>query len=61
VQSQEEVAEKELNKLAQDGFEFVSTTQPVALDAKSSVTTVHFLLKRTVAAMTRILDDSAMR
>jgi hypothetical protein len=44
----EEAAEKELNKLAQDGFEFVSTTQPVAADAKSSVTTVHFLLKRIV-------------
>jgi uncharacterized protein (TIGR03067 family) len=44
----EEAAEKELNKLAQEGFEFVSTTQPVAADAKSSVTTVHFLLKRTV-------------
>jgi uncharacterized protein (TIGR03067 family) len=44
----EEVAEKELNKLAQEGFEFVSTTQPVAADAKSSVATIHFLLKRTV-------------
>jgi len=44
----EEEAEKELNKLAQDGFELVSTTQAVAVDAKSSVTTVHFLLKRTV-------------
>jgi uncharacterized protein (TIGR03067 family) len=44
----EEAAEKELNKLAQDGFELVSTTQAVAVDAKSSVTTVHFLLKRTV-------------
>jgi hypothetical protein len=37
-----------LNKLAQDGFELVSTTQAVAADAKSSVTTIHFLLKRTV-------------
>ena len=44
----EDAAEKELNKLAQDGFELVSTTQAVAVDAKSSVTTVHFLLKRTV-------------
>jgi uncharacterized protein (TIGR03067 family) len=44
----EEAAEKELNKLAQDGFELVSTTQAVAVDAKSSVTTIHFLLKRTV-------------
>jgi len=44
----EEAAEKELNKLAQDGFELVSTTQAVAVDAKSSVTTVHFLLKRIV-------------
>jgi hypothetical protein len=44
----EEAMEKELNKLAQEGFELVSTTQPSAADAKSSVTTVHFILKRTV-------------
>lgn len=44
----EEAMEKELNKLAQEGFELVSTTQPSAIDAKSSVTTVHFILKRTV-------------
>lgn len=44
----EEAMEKELNKLALDGFELVSTTQPAAVDAKSSVTTVHFILKRTV-------------
>lgn len=40
-------AEKELNKLAQEGYELVSTTQPSAPDAKSSPTTVHFVLKRT--------------
>jgi len=39
-------AEKELNKLAGEGFELVSTTTPTAPDAKSSVTTVHFVLKR---------------
>jgi hypothetical protein len=44
----EEAMEKELNKLAQEGFELVSTTQPSAADSKSSVTTVHFILKRTV-------------
>jgi hypothetical protein len=44
----EEATEKELNKLAQEGFELVTTTQPTATDAKSSVTTVHFLLRRTV-------------
>jgi uncharacterized protein (TIGR03067 family) len=44
----EEAMEKELNKLALEGFELVSTTQPSAVDAKSSVTTVHFILKRTV-------------
>jgi uncharacterized protein (TIGR03067 family) len=40
--------EKELNKLSQEGFDIVSTTTPTAPDAKSSVTTVHFVLKRTV-------------
>jgi hypothetical protein len=44
----EEAMEKELNKLSQEGYELVSTTQPSAADAKSSVTTVHFILKRTV-------------
>ena len=41
-------AEKELNKLAQDGFELVSTTNPLAVNDKSSPTTIHFVLKRTV-------------
>ncbi|MBY0458436.1 MAG: hypothetical protein K2V38_13940, partial [Gemmataceae bacterium] len=40
-------AEKELNHLAQEGFELVSTTTPAAADARSSPTTVHFVLKRT--------------
>jgi hypothetical protein len=40
-------AEKELNKLAQDGYELVSTTTPAAPDARSAPTTVHFVLKRT--------------
>lgn len=42
----EEQAEKELNQLAKDGYELVSTTA-AATDAKSSPTTVHFVLKRT--------------
>ena len=54
----EEAAEKELNKLSQEGFEFVSTTQPVAADAKSSVTTIHFLLKRTREATVLVLGRS---
>lgn len=41
-------AEKQLNQLAKDGFELVSTTTPAAADAKSSPTTVHFVLKRVV-------------
>ena len=41
-------AEKELNKLANEGFELVTTTNPAATDSKSSVTTVHFILKRTI-------------
>ena len=41
-------AEKELNKLAQDGYELVSTTTPAAVNDKASPTTVHFVLKRTV-------------
>lgn len=44
---EEKEAEKELNKLSQEGFELVSTTQPTAADGKSSVTTIHFVLKRT--------------
>jgi hypothetical protein len=44
----EETIEKELNKLALEGFELESTTQPSAVDGKSSVTVVHFILKRTV-------------
>jgi hypothetical protein len=40
-------AEKELNKLAAEGFHVVNTTNPAAVDPKSSATTVHFLLKRT--------------
>jgi uncharacterized protein (TIGR03067 family) len=39
--------EKELNKLAQEGYELVNTTNPVAADSKSAPTTVHFILKRT--------------
>ncbi|MBY0458437.1 MAG: hypothetical protein K2V38_13945 [Gemmataceae bacterium] len=39
-------AEKELNRLSQEGFELVSTTA-VATDAKSSPTGVTFVLKRT--------------
>ena len=41
-------AEKELNRLAGEGFELVSSTTPTAPDAKSSATTVHFVLKRVV-------------
>lgn len=40
-------AEKELNKLASEGFELMSTTA-AAPDAKSAPTTVHFVLKRIV-------------
>jgi hypothetical protein len=40
-------AEKELNKLAKEGFVLVNTTNPAANDAKSSPTTVHLVLKRT--------------
>jgi hypothetical protein len=39
-------AEKLLNKLAGEGFELVSTTNPAAGDPKASPTTVHFVLKR---------------
>jgi uncharacterized protein (TIGR03067 family) len=44
----EEEAEKELNKLTKEGFELVNTTSPIANNDKASVTTVHFILKRTV-------------
>ena len=44
----EEATEKELNKLAQEGYELVSTTQPTAANDKGAVTTVHFVLKRSV-------------
>ena len=40
-------AEKELNKLAGEGFELVTTTQPTAANDKAAVTTIHFVLKRT--------------
>lgn len=40
-------AEKQLNKLAAEGFELVSTTNPAAGDPKASPTTVHFVLRRT--------------
>lgn len=38
--------EKELNKLAAEGYELVNTTSPIASSDKASVTTVHFVLKR---------------
>lgn len=41
-------AEKELNRLAADGYELVTTTTPAAVNDKASPTTVHFVLKRTV-------------
>ena len=44
----EEAVEKELNKLSQEGFELVNTTNPIAADGKTNPTTVHFILKRTV-------------
>ncbi len=39
--------EKELNQLAKDGYELVSTTNPIATNDKAAVTTIHFVLKRT--------------
>jgi uncharacterized protein (TIGR03067 family) len=39
--------EKELTKLAKEGFELVNTTNPAAADPKAAPTTVHFILKRT--------------
>jgi hypothetical protein len=44
----EDEAEKELNKLTQEGYELVTTTSPIAPNPRASVTTVHFVLKRTV-------------
>jgi len=44
----EEEAEKELNKLAAQGYELVNTTHPAATDPKGAPTTVHFILRRTV-------------
>jgi uncharacterized protein (TIGR03067 family) len=40
-------AEKELNKLAAEGYELVSTTNPVAMNDKAAPTHIHFVLKRT--------------
>jgi uncharacterized protein (TIGR03067 family) len=45
----EEAVEKELNKLSQEGYELVTTTQPLAIDGTSMATTIHFLLRRTVS------------
>lgn len=39
--------EKELNKLAGEGYELVSTTNPIATDGKAAPTIIHFVLKRT--------------
>ncbi|MBN9121292.1 MAG: hypothetical protein J0I06_19430 [Planctomycetes bacterium] len=39
--------EKELNRLTGEGYELVTTTQPTAAGDKASVTTIHFVLKRT--------------
>ena len=39
--------EKELNKLAGEGYELVNTTNPIATDAKAAPTIIHFVLKRT--------------
>ena len=44
----EEAAEKELNRLAEMGFELVSTTAPIANNEKAAPTSIHFVLKRTV-------------
>jgi uncharacterized protein (TIGR03067 family) len=44
----EEAAEKELNRLAQEGFELVNTTNPAATSDRAAPTTIHFILKRTV-------------
>lgn len=45
---EEERVEKELNQLAKEGFELVTTTSPTAPNQKASATTIHFVLKRTV-------------
>lgn len=39
-------AEKELNRLAQEGYELVNSTNPASVDPKTHPTTVHFILKR---------------
>jgi hypothetical protein len=39
--------EKELNKLTGEGYELVSTTNPIATDGKAAPTIIHFVLKRT--------------
>lgn len=39
-------AEKELNKLAAEGFELVSSGAPLAPGPQASATTIHFVLKR---------------
>lgn len=39
-------AEKELNRLAAEGYELVNTTNPIATDAKAAPTIIHFVLKR---------------
>jgi hypothetical protein len=41
-------AEKELNRLAKEGYQLVNATHPSASDPKLSVTTVHFVLKKTI-------------
>ncbi|MBN9121293.1 MAG: hypothetical protein J0I06_19435 [Planctomycetes bacterium] len=40
-------AEKELNRLAGEGYELVSTTNPIATGDKAAPTIIHFVLKRT--------------
>lgn len=44
----EKETEKELNKLSQEGFELVSTTQPSVTDGKSKAPMIYFVLTRTV-------------
>lgn len=41
-------AEKELNRLAAEGFELVSSGAPLAPGPQASATTIHFVLKRVV-------------
>lgn len=40
--------QKDINKLCEEGFELVNTTQPLAADSKSSPSVIHFVLRRTV-------------